>query len=149
MKKLLYLILTIAAATTAPAEDAHQHSKPIPGPNGGRIIEVAGSHAEFLVRPDRKVVVSFYGEDMSPLAPAEQQVSAVAETASGKVKLEFSKSDQNFVSTGALPDGENFRVVLQIKSAADAKPQNFRINYQSTLCGGCKLAEYACTCAHE
>ncbi len=146
MKRLLTLALI--AASSAFAEDGHQHGKALPGPNGGRIIETAGIHAEFLVRPDRKVIVSFFTEDMKPLPPGGQLISAVAEAASGKAKLEFEKTAEGFVSTTTLPEGDGYRIVLQIRPDAAAKPQNIRIDYLSKLCGGCKLAEYACTCLH-
>lgn len=144
----IILALALIAASSAFAEDGHQHGKPLPGPNGGRIIEAAGIHAEFLVRPDRKVIVAFFTEDMKPLPPGGNMISAVAEAVSGKVILDFEKTAEGFVSTTALPEGDGYRVVLQIKSDAGARPQNIRIDYVSKLCGGCKLAEYACTCDH-
>jgi hypothetical protein len=38
--------------------------------------------------------------------------------------------------------------VVQLKQSGDAKPQNFRFKLDTSVCGGCKLPEYACTC-HE
>jgi hypothetical protein len=148
MKTLLKLTLAFLTASSALAEEAHQHGKVVAGPNGGRIIEVAGTHAEFFVQPDRKAKVAFYSEDMKPLPPGDQLISAVAEAPAGKAKLEFDKTTEGFVSRTALPEGEGYRIVLQIKPAADAKAQNFRIDYESKLCGECKMAEYACVCAH-
>ena len=148
MKTLLKFTLALLTASSAFAEEAHQHGRVVPGPNGGRIIEVAGTHAEFFVQPDRKARVTFYSEDMMPLPPGEQLISAVAEAPAGKAKLEFDKTSDGFVSRTALPEGEGYRIVLQIKPAADAKAQNFRIDFESKLCGECKMAEYACVCAH-
>lgn len=147
MKTLLTSTLTLLfLATAAFAEEGHGHDKVIPGPKGGKIVEVDGGHAEFFVQPDKKVSVTFYGEDMKPLAPAEQTIVAIAEAPSGKAKLEFDKTGDAFLSKTTLPDGEGYRIVLQVRSTADAKPQNLRIDYHAEVCGKCNRAEYACIC---
>ncbi|MBE2179282.1 MAG: hypothetical protein IAE97_02310 [Chthoniobacterales bacterium] len=149
MKKLipsLFALLLIASG--APAGEEHGHGKIIPGPKGGRIIEVEGGHAEFFVQPDRKVSVTFHGEDMKPAAPAGQTVTVIAEAPAGKAKLEFEKTVDAFVSKDVLPEGDGYRIVLQIRNTPDTKPQNFRIDYHAELCGGCNRPEYACTCDH-
>ena len=148
MKPLLTLPLALLVATSAFAEDDHQRDKPVPGPNGGRVIEAAGHHAEFFVRPDRKVLITFYNHDMKPQPPAEQQISAIAEAPAGKAKLEFEKTADAFVSTTPLPEGDGYRIVLQIRPDAAAKPQNIRINFDTKVCGECNRAEYACMCSH-
>ena len=144
IKSTLALLVLSSAAL---AEGEHQHAKAIPGPKGARVVEVVGGYAEFFVLPDRKVSVTFYGEDMKPLPPAEQVVSVVAEAPTGKAKLEFEKTGEGFVSKAALPQGDGYRIVLQIKPDATGKTQNFRIDFHLEQCGECKLAEYACTCA--
>lgn len=140
----LALLLTAAAAF---AEEGHD--KVIPGPKGGKIVEVEGGHAEFFIQPDKKISVTFFGGDMKPLPPAEQALAAIAEAPAGKEKLEFEKTGDAFVSKTALPEGEGYRVVLQVRATADAKPQNFRIDYHAEICGGCNRAEYACVCSSE
>jgi hypothetical protein len=147
MKTLISSTLTLLLMATAVfAEDGHGHDKVIPGPKGGKIVEVEGGHAEFFVQPDKKVSVTFYGEDMKPLPPAEQVVVAIAEAPAGKAKLAFDKTGDAFVSQTTLPEGEGYRVVLQIRSTADAKPQNLRIDYHAEVCAKCNRAEYACVC---
>jgi hypothetical protein len=143
-RQLILTLLTVAATTALSADD-HDH-KPIPGPKGGKVLETAPLHAEFFVQPDRKVSITFYDESMKPLAPGEQVVKVIAEAPSGKATLDFEKTSDAFVSTAALPEGEGYRVVLQIKQTGDAKPQNFRLNYHTEICGECKLPEYACVC---
>lgn len=146
-----HLIILLAAAFLAapplPAADSHDHGKAAAGPNGGRVVEIEGGHAEFFVQPDQKVRVTLLTEDLKPQAPAEQVIVATAEAPSGKAKLALAKTGEFFVSETALPEGNGYRIVLQIKATPDAKPQNFRIDYNSALCGECKLAEYACTCS--
>jgi hypothetical protein len=147
MNTLLKATLTLLAITsTTFAEKGHDHDKPIPGPKGGRILEVEGGHAEFFVQPDKKVSISFYDSEMKPAAPGDQVVKVVAEGPSGKATLDFERAGDAFVSSSALPEGDGYRIVVQIKSTAEAKAQNFRVDYHTEVCGECKHPEYACTC---
>lgn len=145
--KTLQPILTILtiAATAAFSADEHGH-KAIPGPKGGKVLETEPLHAEFFVQPDKKVSIAFYDESMEPVAPGEQVVKVIAEVPSGKATLDFEKAGDAFVSTAALPEGDGYRIVVQIKQTGDAKPQNFRIDYHTEICGECKYPEYACVC---
>lgn len=140
----LFLTILTIAATAFSAED-HAH-KAIPGPKGGKVLETEPLHSEFFVQPDNKVSITFYDESMKPVAPGGQIVKVIAEAPSRKAMLEFEKTLDAFVSTTALPEEEGYRIVIQIKQAADAKPQNFRIDYHTETCGECKMAEYACIC---
>ena len=151
MNTLLKATLTLLAITsTTFAEKDHDHDKPIPGPKGGRILEVEGGHAEFFVQQDKNVSITFYDSEMRPAAPGDQVVKVIAEAPSGKATLDFEKAGDAFVSSSALPEGDGYRIVVQIKSAADAKAQNFRVDYHTEICGECKHPEYACTCPdHE
>ena len=151
MNNLLKATLTLLAITsTTFAEKGHDHDKPIPGPKGGRILEVEDVHAEFFVQTDNKVSITFYDSEMKPAAPGEQVVKVIAEAPSGKATLDFERAGDAFVSSSALPEGDGYRIVVQIKSTSDAKPQNFRVDYHTEICGECKHPEYACTCPdHE
>lgn len=150
MKKLIRstLALLILASGAYAAEEAN-HDKVIPGPKGGRILEVEGGHAEFFVQPDKKVSITFYDKDMKVASAGEQVVAAIAEAPAGKVKLEFEESGDSLVSTAPIPEGDGYRIVLQIKANAGAKPQNLRIEYHTEVCGKCNRAEYACICEGE
>lgn len=145
MKTHILTTLTILALSSAVfAQDSHD--KPIPGPKGGKVVEVAGGHAEFFVQNDKKVSVTFYDEGMKPIAPGVQVVSIIAEAPEGRAKLEFAKADDAFLSTTPLPEGEGYRIVLQIKPNADTKPSNTRIDYHHEACAECNRPEYACVC---
>lgn len=147
MKTLLTSALAIILLTSATqAEEGHDHDKVIPGPKGGKVVEVDSGHAEFLILPDKKVSVTFYDQEMKPTSPGEQVIAVVAEAPAGKAKLEFEKTTEAFVSTAALPDGDGYRLVLQVRSKPDGKMQNFRIDYHMEQCPECKRPEYACTC---
>lgn len=150
--KYLILNLIIGSLLMAPnawsAEDHGHAHKPIAGPKGGKVLETEPLHAEFFVQPDKKVSLTFYEADMKPVPPTTQEIKVIAEPKSGKATLEFNKTAEGFVSKTALPEGEGYRIVVQIKNEATAKPQNFRIDYHTEICGECKRAEYACACEH-
>lgn len=117
------------------------------GPRKGRIMEYDGSAAEFFVEKDRTVSIAFLDKELKKNLPIEgQTVTATAEAPSGKQKLEFEKKGDLLVSKTPLPEGEHYTVVVQVKPTADAKPKNYRIKLDLTVCKGCSNPEYACTC---
>ncbi len=118
------------------------------GPKGGRILEKTTPKAEFFVEKDRTVSIYFYDSAQKPVAPAGQYVSVIAEPKDGKQKLEFEKKGNALVSRTKLPDGNGYNLVVQLKQTPEARPQNFRFKLDTSTCGGCQRAEYACTC-HE
>ena len=137
------------ASIAAVALSASLLAKPIPGPKGGKVVTSEAPHVEFFVAKDRTVVVSFYDKDLKPVAPAAQVVSAVAEAKSGKTSLKFAEKDGALVSTAPLPEGDGYRVVLQVRENAEAKPKNYRIEFHDEVCAECKHAEYACVCENS
>lgn len=143
MKTVRNLILTSFALLATAAAFA---AKPIPGPKGGKIVTSEAPHVEFVVEKDRTVTVSFYDKDLKPVAPSGQMVSAVAEAKSGKVNLAFAPKDGALVSSAPLPEGDGYRIVVQVRETAQAKPKNYRVEFHDEVCGECKLAEYACIC---
>lgn len=143
-----FFLSTILAMAGVVAADTHDHSKVIPGPKGGRVLEVGTQHAEFFVQPDKKAAIYFYDAEMKALVPGAQEIVLIAEAPSAKARLEFDKTAEGFISKSVIPEGASYRVVLQVRETAGAKPENFRIDYNSAMCGGCQRAEYACTCGH-
>jgi hypothetical protein len=122
--------------------------KVVGGPKGGKLLENTSPRAEFFVEKDRKVTITFYDEKLKPVPAGEQKVTVIAEPKSGKQTLEFEKKDGALVSKTALPEGDGYLVVVQLQAKPDAKPQNFRIQYDTHICGECKRPEYACICGH-
>lgn len=116
------------------------------GPRKGRILEFDGQNAEFLVEKDRTVSIAFYDAAGKSQPITTQVVTATAEAPSGKAKLEFARKGGLLVSKSPLPAGENYQVVVQVKSGADAKFKNFRIPLDLSVCKKCGHAEYACIC---
>ncbi len=141
MKHLTLIITSLLLAGNVNAAE-----KPIPGPKGGKLLD---AQTEFFVVGDRKVVIAFYGEDMKPVAAGAQTAVVWADAKTGSVKLEMEKDGDVLVSKTSLPEGDGYNVMVQLKSAADGKPQNFRVAYDESICGTCKRAEYACICVRH
>jgi hypothetical protein len=143
MKTIHRLVITsFALLATAVAFAA----KPIPGPKGGKIVTTEAPHVEFFVEKDRTVTVSFYDQDLKPVSLSGQVVSAVAEAKTGKVNLAFAAKDGALVSSAPLPEGDGYRIVVQVRDSAQAKPKNYRLEFHAEVCGECSRAEYACIC---
>lgn len=141
MKKNLALILILALPALA-------GEKKEAGPNGGRILTAVEPHAEFFVTSDRKVQITFLGENGKPIAPAGQTVAVTTGERANPARLTFAKSGDVLLSEQPLPDGNNFPTVVQIKASPDAKAAVEKFNLNMTICPECRLAEYACTCGH-
>lgn len=143
MKSIRNLVLpsfALLAAVTALS------AKPIPGPKGGRVLTAAAPHTEFFVEKNRSVTVTFYDAALKLVAPVAQVVTVVAEAEPGKVTLEFERTASGFVSRGRLPDGDGYRIVVQIRENTAGRAVNHRFDFHEEICGECKRAEYACTC---
>ena len=142
MKTLLNSLLALALAVTPALADASVKA----GPRKGRVLEMEAKNAEFFVEKDRTVSIAFYDAAMKAQPAAAEIVTATAEAPTGKVKLEFEKKGDLLVSKTPLPEGELYTVVVQVKATADAKPKNFRVPLDLSICKGCSNAEYACIC---
>ena len=145
-------ILTVAVAIciglfTATAADKHAHEHKAT-PKGGRLLDKTKPHAEFVVEKDRTVTINFYNHDMKPVAATTQKVTVIADAKNGKATLQFDKKGDSLASKTKLPEGEGYNVVVQFKQTAEAKPSNLRFKLDMSICGGCKRAEYGCTCDH-
>lgn len=145
MKTLQSLLL---AATVALTTSVHAADKIPAGPNGGRLLSATPNAVEFLVKPDRTIAIGFFDASMKPVATAAQVVNVTAETKTGRVPVQLEKTSSGFVSKQPLPEGEPYRVVVQVRENAEAKPQNFRVQYNMANCAECSRPEYACTCGH-
>ena len=143
---LLRLLAITALAVTATVSNAHE--KITAGPNRGRLITTVTPHAEFFVTAERKVQITFVGADGKTVAPADQLVVVTAGDRSAPTKLTFTKTGNVLLSDTAIPAGNGFPAVVQIKTTPEAKPVYARFNLNTSVCGGCQNPEYACTCGH-
>ena len=138
------LLITATAGFAGP----NHGEKAEAGPNGGRVITSVQSHAEFFVTPERKVKITFLDESGKVVPPADQIVTVTTGDRSAPVKLAFTKSGDSLISDGVVPEGNGLPTIVQIKAQPDAKAEIAKFNLNLSICPGCKLAEYACTCAH-
>jgi hypothetical protein len=145
---VLSFITVLALAVTASATGDHSHEKKTAGPNGGRVLTKIEPHAEFFITIERKVQITFLGDDGKAIAPAAQVVTVTAGVRTAPTKLSFVKSGDVLISDGPLPEGGNFPAVVQIKSTPDAKAVVEKFTVDFSKCGGCGYAEYACICGH-
>jgi hypothetical protein len=140
IRNLALSVITLAVSAAAFA------AKPIPGPKGGRVLTTDAPHVEFFVEKDRTVTVSFYDKALKPVALTGQVVSATAEAKTGKVQLAFAEKNGALTSKTALPAGDDYTVVVQVRDNASARPKNYRVLFHDEVCAECKRAEYACVC---
>lgn len=146
MKSLI--ISAFAAFVLTLGVSANATEKVTAGPNGGRVLTKSDPHAEFFVTKERKVQITFLGKEGKAIAPAAQVVTVTAGDRSAPTKLTFAKSGDVLISDTALPAGNDFPAVVQIKSSPEAKSVTEKFNVNLSTCGGCDKAEYACTCGH-
>tara|TARA_R110002096_G_scaffold428258_1_gene639693 strand:- start:26 stop:709 length:684 start_codon:yes stop_codon:yes gene_type:complete len=128
-------------------DDDHDHAEKIAGPNGGRVITDVEPHLEFLVLDDRKVKITALDDDNKPATIAGQTVKLTGGDRSSPTRMTFVSQDGVLLSNEAFPEGNDFPVVLQIKSG-DGKPVMAKFNLNFSDCPTCDFKEYACVCDH-
>jgi hypothetical protein len=146
--RILPIAIAIISSLTLHAGPNHSHEKKEAGPNGGRILTAIEPHAELLVTADRKVQITFVDDKGKAIAPAEQVVTVTTGERSAPLKMTFTKTETTLLSEQTVPEGNNFPVVVQIKTSPDAKPIVEKFTLNLSTCPDCKYAEYACICSH-
>ena len=126
----------------------HEHGKIKAGPNGGRVITSVEPHLEFFVNKDRTVKITVLDDDNKAVKVGKQSVKLVAGDRKKPTKLTFEEKDGVLVSSGKLPDGNDFPVIVQIKNNKLSKRVNEKFNLNLSDCPSCKNKEYACECEH-
>ena len=101
MKTLLNILLALTVSIIPALADAKVKA----GPRKGRVLEMEGKNAEFLVEKDRTVSIAFYDAAMKAQAPAAEVVTGTAEAPTGKVKVGFEKNGDLLISHTPLPGG--------------------------------------------
>lgn len=145
---LAFLSFSAAALADGDHDHDHDHDKVKAGPNGGRVIQKVEPHAEFLVKDDKKIQITFLNDDLKPVPAEAQEVTVTMGDRSAPTKLSFTKEGDVLVSDKAIPDGENLPTIVQIKVTPDAKAVTEKFNLNLAQCPDCSNKEYACTCAH-
>ncbi len=126
----------------------HAHGAKAEMPNGGRLVDAVEPHFELLVTAERKLQVTFLGEDGKAIAPAAQEITATGGSRSKPTKFVFKKSGSTLVSDEALPEGMVIPLVMRVKPAADTKSVTVRVSLNLADCPSCEHKEYACVCEH-
>ena len=147
MKSIAIKVL-IALAIAFPAFVAEAHKSVKVGPNGGRVLTGVEPHLEFLVTKDKKVEITALTEGLKADKLNGQIVSVVAGDRSKPTKLEFKEEGGKLVSTGTLPEGNDYPVSVSVKANAKAKAVYEKFNLNLSKCPTCKNQEYACECEH-
>ena len=147
MKTQLLRLLAIAALALS-ANFATAHETIIAGPNRGRMLTKSTPPAEFLVTAERKVQITFIGADGKPVAPADQVVTVTTGNRAAPTTLTFTKTGNSLLSDAAVPAGNDFPTVVQIKANPESKATVARFNLNTATCSGCKNPEYVCICGH-
>jgi len=138
------------------SEDDHDHDHDhggdeiVAGPSGGRVMTLVEPHLELFVTDARKVEIRQVSEELKAEPIGTQVVSLVAGDRANPTELTFAKSGEMLVSNEVLPDGNDFPVVVTIKSGPDdtgKKREKFNLNLAD--CPECDNKEYACECEHE
>lgn len=129
-------------------DHGHDHPPKVAGPNGGKVLTAPNFKIEFLVTDDRKIRVTFLDEENAPKAAETQEVTLSGGNTHNLTSLTFSKTEDSmtFVSSGPLPQGNNFPAVLSVKVSPDAEPARARFFVNLDECSECKLKKYACIC---
>lgn len=143
MKTKIIAIAALAASLTF-----GNAAEKIKAPNGGRIIDSVEPHAEFLVTLEKKIEIRFLDDAGKVIAPAAQVVTVTMGDRANPTKLAFTKDVDKLVSDKTIPDGKELPVVVQIKTAPDAKSATAKFTLNLAKCSTCEHAEYACACAH-
>ena len=100
------------------------------------------------VTTDKKIEIRFLDDAGKVVAPAAQVVTVTMGDRANPTKLAFTKDGDKLVSDKAIPEGKELPVVVQIKTAPDAKSVTAKFSLNLAKCPTCEHAEYACTCAH-
>jgi len=131
-------------------DHGHSHAveKAKAGPNGGRLIQAVSPNAEFFVMEDRTAQITFVDAAGKVVAPEGQVVSLIGGERSAPITVAFEAVDGVLRSTQALPQQHNMPIILSIKPTAEASTHRERFYLNQSVCSGCDLEEYACTCGH-
>ena len=138
MKSLFLSLLSIGVLVAAEPAKSAADIQP------GRRLDAPELRAQFVIQPDRKASVSFVDEAGKPVARGERTVIVKVD---GK-DIALEPQPNGFITKDPLQAKEPAPIVVQIRTSAVAKPTNFRLTLNTSLCGECKRQEYGCTCAH-
>ena len=112
----IFLMAALAALSsgTALAQQGHGHSDQ--GPNGGRMQDVVGVHAE-LVTSERSMTVHLYDEAGRPVPAAGYTASALVGSGQSRQVVQLAPGAANTLAgTAAGPVARGTSITLQIRN---------------------------------
>jgi hypothetical protein len=145
MKIHLTTLLTLALSLLT----ATAHERMTVGPGDGRFAYLDSTTtpgAEFNVK-DGTLHLTLLDKDLKPIPPTEQTVTITAGEKGAAQKLTVTKEGNDFVA--ALPKGEDYWCIFQLKETKGAKSITFRVHYLAEICADCNKAEWRCTCGNK
>lgn len=149
MKTKISILLAIVVLPFLNAAEDQDHARKVTGPNGGRVVTSVTPHYEFFVTPEKKVKITFLGEDGKAVAAKDQVITAVGGDRAAPTKLTFARDGDSLLSDKPLPEGKELPIVVQVKVTPDAKAVTEKFTVNLANCPECQHAEYACTCDHD
>ena len=145
---LIRILALLTAGLLATTTLVRADPKNLDAPNHGRMITGLEPRAEVLLRPDRKIQITFVDKDGQPVSAAGQVVTVTTGDRLHPTQLTFTTSGTVLVSDRVAPPGNNLPTVVQITPSAGAKAIIERFNLNLSTCSECGQAEYACSCDH-
>jgi len=120
----------------------------IRGPHDGRVFRLDSLRAELVIQPDHSVEVWTYDSGMQPqaLPDAEVEVIALNQPQAVSHRVRLSLCNGRWTADEKLPVEDGSVVVFRWRIKPDHSFTNLRFVYESHICGGCDLREYACYC---
>lgn len=118
------------------------------GPNGGRVLHDVEPHLEFFVTQDRKIQITALDDSLKQTPLGTQVVKITGGARTNPISMNLVKQGDVMISDSAIPPGDDFPLVVQVKSDADAKSVFEKFTLNLSECPTCVYLEYACTCDH-
>jgi hypothetical protein len=136
-------VIALTLAGTVSLLTAHEGVER--GPHGGRILEFSkdeSMHGEVTVKKGR-FHIALLDKDMKPVAVSSQTLTATTGDRAKPVKLEVKPEADGF-TLPVVPEGG--WLILQFRTASDAKAITARMEYNTKTCDGCSAPEWLCQC---
>jgi hypothetical protein len=146
MKPTLLKLISVITFAAIPPTFAHQDIKI--GPNGGRLFALESKTTPQMEvgAKDGKFVIHLLDSAGRPLPIGERILTVTAGARSKPETLVVERRETTFVA--AIPKGDEFPVVFQLRETKGAKPLTARMNYDGKTCGECKKPEWLCSCGY-
>lgn len=139
MKQIMFIVAGMLIFATSQAAL-------VAGPNGGKIIGEAPDRAEVVIGDDGIVTVTFLDDRGQPAAIGTRSVALFAQLESGRQEVKLNADGDKLISAAPLPQPEGYTLVVQLRASPEGRPVNARLQFNTHVCSGCSLKEYACIC---